>query len=598
MYRRILALLVISIALATVHLHAQEDGAAALPLGKKLIEYGWDVPFPDFVRDHIREMEQRPFDGLIFKLRGGGKVLTPTAWDPAQFEQDYETVQQIAWDRFTHNFVIMWAASEQDWFDDAQWEAIENNVRLMAKAARLAKCVGVCFYAEPYGANPWVYGKAAHHDTKTFAEYQAMVRQRGAQFIRAVEQELPNPHILTFFQLSYFSRLCVPMPPEERAGKLSHLSYGLLPAFLNGMLDGAGPGVRIIDGNESAYYYTEKEQYIEEYHLVRQRARYMIDPALWDKYRVQVDVGQALYIDQYFGLRTHNVLGHYMTPEDRPKWFEHNVYWALYSADSYVWCYSERMNWWKDEAVPPGCEEALRSARDKLASGKPLGLDVASVIAEARQREKDALAHNLKEVTSEIIRLAADAPQPTIDGKLDDPAWEKVGPLDPFAPVASMPDSLEAATHARVACGQQGLFIAFRCDEPDPAKMQIVGENRDDYVFGGEVVEIFIAPGGKSPWCYQFAVNPNGVFWDAAHGELMDTGYNPAWTCAAFIGAAFWSVEAAIPWAALGMSYPEPGAQIHANLCRERNRALELTAWSPPIRLFLEPEHFGTWVFK
>jgi len=57
-------------------------------LDKKLIEYGWDVPFPDFVRANIKEMEKRPFDGLIFKLHGGGKVLEPTPWDPARFAKD------------------------------------------------------------------------------------------------------------------------------------------------------------------------------------------------------------------------------------------------------------------------------------------------------------------------------------------------------------------------------------------------------------------------------------------------------------------------------------------------------------------------------
>ena len=35
---------------------------------KKLIEYGWDVPYPEFVKQHIREMEQKPFDGIIFRV--------------------------------------------------------------------------------------------------------------------------------------------------------------------------------------------------------------------------------------------------------------------------------------------------------------------------------------------------------------------------------------------------------------------------------------------------------------------------------------------------------------------------------------------------
>jgi hypothetical protein len=34
-------------------------------LPPKLIEYGWDVPSPAFVRANIKTMEQRPFDGIV-----------------------------------------------------------------------------------------------------------------------------------------------------------------------------------------------------------------------------------------------------------------------------------------------------------------------------------------------------------------------------------------------------------------------------------------------------------------------------------------------------------------------------------------------------
>jgi hypothetical protein len=74
-----------------------------------------------------------------------------------------------------------------------------------------------------------------------------------------------------------------------------------------------------------------------------------------------------------------------MTPEDRAKWFEHNTYWALYTTDEYVWCYSERMNWWKDQ-TPPGLEPAILSARQKIAEGKPLGFDIEPIIAAAGKR--------------------------------------------------------------------------------------------------------------------------------------------------------------------------------------------------------------------
>jgi hypothetical protein len=366
----------------------QSGGLPALP--KKLIEYGWDVPTPAFIRGHVREMEKRPFDGLIFKLRAGGKVLEPKAQEEAAFEGDYDDLRNVDWEKFTDNFVIMWAASDQDWFNDEHWKAIEQNVRLVSRAARIGHCVGVCFDPEPYGTNPWLYAKAAHRDSKSFAEYEDMVQRRGGQFVRAIESELPKPKILTLFQLSIHRRLLVPMEPQERAARLAKQHYGLLPAFLNGMLEAAGPGVVVIDGNEPAYYYTDDGQYFDAFHCMRQRGLLLVDPPLWPKYQTQVQAGQALYVDQYFGLRDRKVLGHYMKPEEQAKWFEHNVYWALYTADAYVWCYSERMNWWQNPSVPAGCEEAIRSARQKIAAGQPLGFDLKPIVEAAEQRQKEA----------------------------------------------------------------------------------------------------------------------------------------------------------------------------------------------------------------
>ena len=363
------------------------DDPASAGLGKKLIEYGWDVPTTDFVRAHVREMEQRPFDGLIFKLKAGGNVLEPKPVDEAAMAEDFDNLANIVWEKFTDNFIILWAASDQDWFDDAHWQAIEHNVSLAGKAARAGKCVGVCFDAEPYGTNPWSYKNSVHKDTKTFLEYQAQACYRGTQFIKALERELPNPRILTFYQLGLFGQFCKPMDAQERDKALSEHDYALLPAFTNGMLDGAGPGVRITDGNENAYYYTDELAYLRSYHAITQDALYLVSPALREKYRSQVQAGQALYVDQYFGLRAEKVLGNFMTSKEQPQWFEHNVYWALSTSDQYVWCYSERMDWWKNANVPEGCEAAIISAREKVKTGQPLGFDIQPFVKAAAKRQ-------------------------------------------------------------------------------------------------------------------------------------------------------------------------------------------------------------------
>jgi len=128
--------------------------------------------------------------------------------------------------------------------------------------------------------------------------------------------------------------------------------------------------------------------YVRAYHAMRQRARGLVPPELREKYERQVQAGQALYVDPNFALRqpkTEQYLSYRMMPEERARWFEHNTYWALYTTDEYVWCYSERMNWWKDQ-TPPGLEAAIVSARQKIAEGKPLGFDLEPLIEAAGKR--------------------------------------------------------------------------------------------------------------------------------------------------------------------------------------------------------------------
>ena len=126
---------------------------------KKIIEYGWDVPYPDFVRDNIREMEKRPFEGIIFRTNGFDHAFDVRPWNQADLQPQLETLAQIQWQRFTDNFLTLYAANKwkMDWFNDDQWKVITENMKLFSLAVHSGKCVGVCFDPEPYGDDPWVY---------------------------------------------------------------------------------------------------------------------------------------------------------------------------------------------------------------------------------------------------------------------------------------------------------------------------------------------------------------------------------------------------------------------------------------------------------
>src|SRR5262245_1647817 len=82
---------------------------------KKLIEFGWDEPSTAFLREHIAEMEQTPFDGVVFNVhyknaQGADAVLewtgfgaTAIPWEA--FEPALADLKATRFRRFSDNFV-------------------------------------------------------------------------------------------------------------------------------------------------------------------------------------------------------------------------------------------------------------------------------------------------------------------------------------------------------------------------------------------------------------------------------------------------------------------------------------------------------------
>jgi hypothetical protein len=253
----------------------------------------------------------------------------------------------------------------------------------------------VCFDPEPYGENPWAY--PGGYKDKSFAEVSEQVRRRGQQFMVALQEHTPRIKVLSFFLMALFPDVVDIPDPNVRAQRLQKNSYALLPAFVVGMLEGAGPDTILIDGNESAYYHESPLEFYQDYHLMRQRAQTLVPESLRGKYNTNVQAGMALYIDQALATRTTPTTSKYLSPEQQLRLFEHNVYYTLTTTDEYVWCYSERMSWWQpsekagdNRGLPAGVEEALVSARRKYDAGKPLGYDIADMIQAGHQKRHEA----------------------------------------------------------------------------------------------------------------------------------------------------------------------------------------------------------------
>jgi len=349
----------------------------------KLIEYGWDTPNPEFVRTHIADMVRRPFDGVIVRLPdGGGDVFQLKSWNAERLATQIPILRDIKWQSFDSNFLAMYATSSMDWYDDDDWRVVTEHAAFMARAAREGHCKGLMFDPEPYGTSPWNYSAQLHASVHAFADYEVVVRRRGREFMRALQQEYPGLDLLTLHGYSYFLRAGASPDINTREKILAGHPWGLLPAFLNGMLEEADSNTRITDGHEQSYFFERPEDFARGAAEVRRGAIPYVSSELRADYARQVEVAQPVYLDWIFGYykASRPNVADGLSDGQRAELAEHHTYYAMKNADRYVWSYSEKMNWWTGEDLPPGAEDALRSARRKFAAGESLGFELTSIL--------------------------------------------------------------------------------------------------------------------------------------------------------------------------------------------------------------------------
>ena len=380
----LLATVLLAVAFGAIVLAAETAGppAADVRRPKKLIAVGWDLFFDTaWLRAHRDDMEQRPFDGIVINVVGRREdkkavelrlAFSREPWKAEWFAGALEDLKACRFTRLTDNFLMVWAnPGDVDWFDDAGWREVVEHWRIAARLAKAAGARGIVFdpepYHEPYAA--FTYGAQSGRDAHPFEAYHAKARQRGREVMKAVAGEYPDITILSFFLGSICGSAAGHADPRPL---LAARGYGLLPAFLDGWLDAAPPGVTMVDGHESSYLYNSDIQFLEAGNLIRGACQELVSPENRATYRAQVQAGFGLYLDAYVNppASPWYVDGKGGPRVDR---LRANVAAATRVADQYVWIYGEKCRWWPTpnkgvtgktwpEALP-GCEDALRWGR-------------------------------------------------------------------------------------------------------------------------------------------------------------------------------------------------------------------------------------------
>jgi len=354
---------------------------------RKFIELGWDIPSTALLREAWHAMETNtPFDGVMFKVETkddqGASRSTEALWDARPWKREWlqdalADLKSCRFTRFTDNFLRFNATpGDLDWADDPGWTALADKAGDCAWLVKQAGGKGLAIDFESYGAHQFKFDAARR---RSFADTAAWARKRGAQFAQAVAREFPDAVLLTLWMNSINFKAGKSDLPQNI---LASAGYGLLPAFIDGMLDGAPPAMVLVDGCEDGYYLDSAEEYLRTAHELRSwngAAIRLVSPANRPKYRQQVQAGFGFYLDMFLNNATNH---YYRGPINgsRLARLERNLAFACDAADEYVWVYGEQCRWWgRPTSVPnsvgqgrlweealPGITRAIAQVRDPM----------------------------------------------------------------------------------------------------------------------------------------------------------------------------------------------------------------------------------------
>ncbi len=375
---------------------------------KKLLDFGWNSPYTYELRSNLKKYEIGVFDGVGIKIptyAGAGNIFMIKDLMKIQADSmalELEEARHTPHSKIlTDNFLVIFGASQMDWFSDADWEIAEKQIRFAGKLAKALQCKGVLWDAEPYkpGKNPWKYPEQALASTYTYEQYAVQVRKRGTQFINALQDEFPDLIVYSlrefsdFQQGSPFSEPLLPVIDITKSNnQLKEMWWGLHLPFTLGIIEGIKGKATLVDANEEAYYYTSSQEFFETATILKSDALALVPSDLQLKFATHYKIGNAISADYTSGNWANVISFPYrlsgqaksLSAQQQARWFEHNAFYALRTSDEYAWLYTESYNWWTGKNVPKGFETALLQAKKKVNGNLPLGFKVEEMLRQAR----------------------------------------------------------------------------------------------------------------------------------------------------------------------------------------------------------------------
>jgi hypothetical protein len=179
--------------------------------------------------------------------------------------------------------------------------------------------------------------------------------------------------------------------------------------------------------------------------------------------------------------------------------------------------------------------------------------------------------------TAKAIRVSI---PPTIDGHINDAAWEQATKIDQFFQREPNPgEAVSEKTIVSICYDNNYLYFAVKCYD-DPKKITAKEMARDVNLGNDDRVQIILDTYLDHRNGYWFQIGPRGSIGDALvseNGASLNKEWDALWTGKASINSEGWEAELAIPFKTIGF---DPDKSVWGmKLIRNIKRKLEASYW-------------------
>jgi hypothetical protein len=184
-------------------------------------------------------------------------------------------------------------------------------------------------------------------------------------------------------------------------------------------------------------------------------------------------------------------------------------------------------------------------------------------------------------ISGEAMKPVRTDTPPVIDGKLDDPVWNKALRVTDFK--SFYPDFgkvIPESTVAYAAYDDTNLYFAFRCFDPEPSKIKATLMQRDN-IRNDDFICLNMDTFDDQQALHAFYVNPIGIQMDSRGTNYSeDISVDLVWTSAGRIDDKGYTVEASIPLKSIRYNDGDP-TYMGMIFERQVGRRLEHVAYPP-----------------